>query len=130
MDEIYEKSIEELDGEAWGTPPADSTGLVVRIHELRTVKLRDLSDDDVVTLLLQHEGADWLIPMALDQLDEEQLKGDWYPGQLLGAVLHNRAYFESSPDDLGRLHSIRVPLVQRHNDLEKVLLNPDWPPGI
>ena len=130
MEEIYAKSIEELDGNPWGEPPPDATGLVERVHRLRTVKVRDLSDDDISTLLGQREGADWLVPLALDRLAEDPLAGAFYPGHLLVGVLLNRQYFERFPNELLRLSSIRRELTKLRDDADKVLANPDWPSGI
>ena len=130
MDEIYGKSLEDLDGRPWGDPPADATGLIERVHRLRTVKLRDLSEEDVSTLLGQQEGADWLVPLALDRLADDPLAGDWYPGQLLASVLQNRGHWARFPNDLLRLHSIRSGLIKLREDVDKLLANPDWPRDI
>ena len=130
MEEIYGKSLDELDGEAWGDPPVDATGLIERVHRLRTVKLRDLSEEDISTLLGQRQGADWLVPLVLDRLMDDPLAGDWYPGQLLLGVLHNGRYFERIPDELLRLHSIRRDLMKLRDDVEKILASPDWPRDI
>jgi hypothetical protein len=130
VEEIYGKSLEELDGQPWGDPPSDATGLVERVHRLRTVKLRDLSGEDLSTLLAQREGADWLVPLVLDLLKDDPLAGEWYPGQLLLGVLHNHDYFERYPKDLLRLHSIRADLIRLRDDAGKLLANPDWPRDI
>ena len=130
MEEAYAKSIEELDGNPWGEPPPDATGLVERVHRLRKVKVRDLSDDDISTLLGQREGVDWLVPLALDRLADDPLAGAFYPGHLLVGVLHNRQYFERFPNELLRLSSIRRELTKLRDDADKVLASPDWPNGI
>jgi CDI immunity proteins len=130
MDEIHGKSLEELDGKAWGDPPADATGLIERVHRLRSVKLRDLSEEDIATLLGQREGADWLVPLVLDRLTDDPLAGDWHPGQLLLSVLRNGQFFERFPNELLRLHSIRRDLMQLRDDAEKALANPGWPRDI
>ena len=130
MDEIYEKSLEELDGRPWGNPPAGATGLVERVHRLRTVKLKDLSGEDLSTLLGQREGAEWLVPLVLDVLADNPLAGDWYPGQLLLGVLVNNDYFERFPRELQRLHAVRQALMSLRDDAEKLLANPEWPRGI
>ena len=130
MDVNHGESLEELDGKAWGDPPADATILMEEIYRLRRVKLKDLSTEDVARLLRQREGAEWVVPLAMDQLDDDPLAGDGYPGQLLASVLHNRDYFERFPNELLRLHSIRRDLIQLREDVEKVLTNPDWPRDI
>jgi hypothetical protein len=130
MDETYEKSLEQLEGRAWGDPPDGATGLMERVHRLRTVKLRDLSGEDLSTLLGQREGAEWLVPLVLDLLKNDPLAGDWYPGQLLLGVLHNKDYFERSPDELLRLHAVREELIRLRDDAEKLLASPEWPRDI
>jgi hypothetical protein len=130
MDEIYEKSLEELEGHSWGDPPGGATGLMERVHRLRTVKLKDLSGEDLSTLLGQREGAEWLVPLVLDVLKDDPLAGDWYPGQLLLGVLMNKDYFERFPRELLRLHAVRQALIGLRDEAEKLLANPDWPRDI
>ena len=45
MDEIYGKSLEELEERAWGDPPHGETGLMERVHRLRTIKLEEAQRD-------------------------------------------------------------------------------------
>lgn len=130
MDEIFGNSLEELDGQMWGDPPTDATTLVAEVHRLRRVKLGDLSTEDIARLLRQKEGSEWIVPIALDRLDDDALAGSDYPGQLLVSVLHNREYFERYPNELLRLHSIRRGLTAVRDDVDKVLANPDWPRDI
>jgi CDI immunity proteins len=130
VDEIYEKTLEELEARAWGDPPSDATGLMKRVYRLRTVKLKDLSGEDLSTLLGQREGADWLVPLVLDVLTDDPLAGDWYPGQLLIGVLQNVDYFERFPNELLRLHAVRQALTSLRDDADKLLGNPDWPRDI
>lgn len=130
MDDIYDRSLEELDGDRWGAAPAGATGLVERVHRLRTVKLRDLSIEDVATLLGQREGAEWIVPLALDHLERDPMAGALYPGQLLANALLNPEYWDRFPRDLGRLWSIRHELETRRGGIDKVLADPGWPRDI
>jgi hypothetical protein len=127
MDEIYERSLQELDGQSWGDPPDDATGLIEQVHRLRSVKLRDLTLEDLATLLGQRVGSDWLVPLTLDHLDDDPLAGAFYPGQLLANLLRLTEYWERFPRDLARLSSIRGELVRRRSDIDKVLNDPGWP---
>ena len=127
MDEIYARSLEELDGNRWGDAPADATGLVERVHRLRTLKLRDLSIEDIATLLGQHEGAHWIVPLALDHLEDDPMAGAFYPGQLLTNLLLNVEYWDRFPAELGRLWSIREDLETRRGAIDKMLSDPGWP---
>ena len=129
-DEIYSRSLEELDGKRWGDAPADATGLVERVHRLRTLKLRDLSVEDIATLLGQREGAEWIVPLALDHLEGDPMAGAFFPGQLLSNVLLNGEHWDRFPRDLGRLWSIRQELETRRGGIDKVLADPGWPRDI
>lgn len=127
MNEIYDRSLEELDGNRWGDGPPDATGLVERVHRLRTVKLRELSIEDIATLLGHREGPEWIVPLALDHLEDDPMAGAFYPGQLLTNVLLNRDYWDRFPRELGRLWSIRQDLESRRGGIDKVLADPGWP---
>ena len=130
MDEILGKSLEELDGNPWGGPPADATGLMERVHRLRTVALRDLTDEDLATLLGQRQGAEWIIPLLFDRLQTDPFAGEWYPGQLLANVLLNPDYFERFPNDLLKLHRVRMELIGIRDAADKLLADPRWPRDI
>jgi hypothetical protein len=130
VQEIYEKSLEELDAQRWGDPPAGATPLVERVHRLRTVMLRDLSMEDLATLLGQREGEEWIVPLALDRLEEDPLAGAFYPGQILANLLRVTGYWERFPRDLARLSAIRQDLIRRRLDIDKVLEAPGWPRDI
>jgi hypothetical protein len=130
MDEILSKSLEQLDGKPWGDASADATGLIERVHRLRTVALRDLTDEDLATLLGQREGAEWIIPLLFDRLETDPLAGEWYPGQLLANLLLNRDYFERFPNDLLKLHRVRTELIGLRDAADKLLTDPGWPRDI
>jgi len=122
------KTLEELDGQRWGDPPADSTGLIDNVHRLRQIPLREMTDDDIRELLLQNVGSDWLVEVALDRLADDPMAGDLYPGDLLHAVLQTEAgYWDSHPDQLMRLWDVRQTLAALENDVRKVLGDDSWP---
>ena len=80
-------TLEELDGEDWGTPPYDSS-LVKNCHRLRRVPLKDFSIEDLRIMIGQEIGLKYLVPIALVALEKEPLaQGDFYPGDLLKSVL-------------------------------------------
>jgi hypothetical protein len=106
-----------------GDPPADA-------HRLRTVRLQELSLEELATLLGQREGSEWIVPLALDHLEAEPMAGDLYPGQLLGAVLHQADYWERFPRDLVRLSGIRQDLLRLRANLDKLLADAAWPRDI
>nr|WP_225957341.1 contact-dependent growth inhibition system immunity protein [Amycolatopsis lexingtonensis] len=77
-------SLEQLEGHAWGAPPADATRLVRTAHELRRKPVGDLGAEDLRLLLLQQVSVELLVPLALDLLERKPLtEGDFCPGDLL-----------------------------------------------
>ena len=82
------RSLEEIDGSRWGDPPADATPLAATVHRLRRVPIDRLDVEGLRMLIGQKEGLDALVPLALDRLEADPLaEGDYYPGDLLAAVL-------------------------------------------
>jgi hypothetical protein len=80
-------TLDELDPPAWGEPTFDSH-LVKTCHALRRKPLHEFSVEDLRIMIGQRIGLRWLIPLALEALEAEPLaEGDFYPGDLLGAVL-------------------------------------------
>jgi hypothetical protein len=121
-------TLEQLDGEVWADPDEPTT-LVADVHRLRRVPIGELSNGDLRMLLGQRVGADWLVPVALDRLADAPLAGDWYPGDLLRAVLHAAIdYWPTHPDELMRLWNVRESLEKLRADAAALLANEGWPP--
>jgi len=81
------KSLQELEGEYWGTPDFPSH-LVRTIHHLRTLPLRELTVEHLRMAIGQKMSLILLIPMALELLEKDPLvSDDFYPGDLLRNVL-------------------------------------------
>jgi hypothetical protein len=67
---------------------------VTECHRLRRVQLRLLTVENLRILIGQSIGLLFLIPLALEQLEKNPLaEGDFYPGDLLCAVLRVKADF-------------------------------------
>jgi predicted kinase len=82
------RSLEDLENDAWGDPPADATRLVRIGHQLRRKPIRELSVEDLRLLIGQQIGLSFLVPVALDVLKSDPLaEGDMYEGDLLRALL-------------------------------------------
>lgn len=80
-------TLEELDGQRWGDPPADATYLISTVHRLRRKPIAELTVEDLRVLINQQVGLRWLVPRALEVLREDPLAGgDLYPGDLMAAV--------------------------------------------
>ena len=101
-------TLEQIDGRDWGNPDAGETGMVARCRRLRRTPLKDLSVSDLRLLIGQQIGLNVLVPRALLQLSgDPMMEADYYPGDLLSALLRVRgAYWSENPDELVRLVSI------------------------
>jgi hypothetical protein len=114
-------SIEQIEGTAWGTAPAGATALVATVHELRRKPVRTLSAEDLRVLIAQRVGLDVLIPRALDRLEQEPLlEGDYYPGDVLVAVLGVPfEYWSEHRAQLDRIDSIITTIEDPGADLAR-----------
>ncbi len=76
-------------GEGVAPLPGNATGLMRDVDRLcRSVALRDLGPDDLRLLIGQGIALPWLMPLALVALEvDPMLEADYYPGDLLVAVL-------------------------------------------
>jgi CDI immunity proteins len=103
-----EQSLEEIEGDVWGDPPADATRLIATVHELRRRPVVQLGIEDLRVLIAQQVGLDVLVPLALARLEADPLaEGDFYPGDLLVAVLRVPAsYWRSHPGEAARLRTV------------------------
>jgi hypothetical protein len=92
-DERRRKTLDELEGVKWG-PPEDNSFLVTRCHALRKKPIGEFDVEDLRIMIGQQIGLFFLVPLALEKLVRKPLgAGDFYPGDLLGAVLRIDAGF-------------------------------------
>lgn len=94
------QSLDDIEGETWGPPPADATTLVATVHSLRRKPVGELTAADLRLLIGQRVGLDVVLPRALAVLRQSPLiEADLYPGDLLAAALHLPASYwrEHSP---------------------------------
>ena len=94
------KTLEALEKSYWGEPTYDSH-LVTTCHALRTKQLKDFTTEDLCIMIGQDIGLKYLIPLALEVLQENILAaGDCYEGDLLNAVLTSeKEYWQNEPDN-------------------------------
>jgi len=84
---IQEKTLEQLENDTWSEPTSESH-LVTTCHRLRKVSLGEYDVEDFRIMIGQNIGLPYLIPLALDILNDNPLaEGDYYPGDLLKSVL-------------------------------------------
>jgi hypothetical protein len=80
------KTLETLENDIWGEPEYQST-LVVDCHRLRKVPLDQFAPSDLRRMIGQGIGLDYLVPLAIDELEKDiLLEAYYYPGDLLEYV--------------------------------------------
>lgn len=82
-----QKTLEELEQDFRSTPEYDSH-LVRRCHELRKLRLDNFTTEDLRIMIGQQISLDYLIPLALEVLDNDLFaEGNFYEGDLLANTL-------------------------------------------
>ena len=88
VDENQHQTLEAIEGESWGDAPGDESYLVRTVHRLRRKPLGQFTVEDLRILLGQNVGVEYVLPRALDRLEQDPFaEGDYYPGDLLVAVM-------------------------------------------
>src|SRR3954447_11478168 len=106
---IADQTLDELEGVEWGPPPYDS-GLVINVHRLRRVPLKQYRLEDLRLMIGQKVGVNYLVPRALDHLEAHPLaSGDLYPGDVLASVAR-------LPDSFWSTHRHLIPRAIRAID--------------
>ena len=92
------KSIEQLENDYWNDT-VFPTGLVERCTHYRKIPLRDLSPEQLRTLISQQIGLLYSIPVALQLLKQNpMLEGDFCEGDVLKSVLTvNSSFWPQHP---------------------------------
>lgn len=113
------KTLEELDGEDWGFP-AYNSHLVTTCHDLRSKPVGNFSVEDLRIMIGQKLSLEYLIPLALEILEDNIYPDEeLYPSVLLNTVLNvGRDFWISNPDYKNDLETI---IVKNIEDLESKL---------
>lgn len=95
-----ELSLEELERDYWKNLDFYPSKLVERCYRFRKIPLKDLTIEQLRTLISQQIGLDFLIPIACEHLEKNILaEGDFYEGDLLESLLSiEKAYWLSHWD--------------------------------
>jgi hypothetical protein len=119
-------TLTDLEGKDWGPPTADSH-LVTECHRLRHVPLKDLTIEDLRMLIGQGIGLTFLVPLAIDRLDENPwVEGHMYPGDLLKAVATvPPAFWEENRELVPRFQSV-LDEVERRWRFYQDEIRPAW----
>lgn len=79
--------VESLDGEAWGGPPGDATGLIRACHAARRVPLGELTPAEARVLLGQNIATRFVLTRAIELLrSDPMMDAELYEGDLLLVV--------------------------------------------
>lgn len=102
------ESLEQLEGRRWGDPGPDATRLMRDVHAARTVPVAQLTAEQLRILLRQDVGVDHIVPAALRLLaDDPLVEADYYPGDLLAAVLDlDPARWAAHPDEAAEVEAL------------------------
>lgn len=96
------KTLESLERDYWGEPKYNSH-LVTTCHRLRKKPLKDFETEDLRIMIGQNIGLRYLIPLALDKLDENILAD----GDLLQVVLKSdKEYWKAEKENWKRMCGI------------------------
>jgi hypothetical protein len=101
------KSLQELERDDWGEPTFESH-LVQTCHRLRRKLLNEFTTEDLRFMIGQGIGLRYLVPLALEELEADPFsEDDFYPGDLLDAVLRvGVSFWTSHPDLASRVKAI------------------------
>ena len=101
-------TLTQIEARDWGSAPADATGLVRTILELRHKPLAQFTAEDLRICIGQDVGLPSLMPRALDLLEREPLaEGDHYAGDLLCNVLRaSPEYFRANAEQRERARAL------------------------
>lgn len=94
-----QQTLEQLENEIW-PPIYDATFLILTCHALRKKPLFEFDVEDLRLMIGQNVGWKYLIPLALEKLDENILaEGHFYPGDLFEAVLDSEIIYWMNDDE-------------------------------
>ncbi|SMR71696.1 hypothetical protein SAMN04488030_1026 [Aliiroseovarius halocynthiae] len=83
---LANKTLEEIDGQRWGTPCCASY-IEATCASLRKKPIGQFTTENLRMMISQDIGTDVLKPFALAVLqDDPMAEGDYYPGDLLEAA--------------------------------------------
>lgn len=95
-----DKTLEILENKVWGKPDYESY-LITTCFELRKKQLKEFEIEDFRIMIDQNIGLEYLIPLALEILNNNILsEGDYYEGDLLLSVLKSdENYWKSEKEN-------------------------------
>jgi hypothetical protein len=111
------KSLQQLGWQDWGEAAYDSH-IVTECHRLRRVPLGEFKVEDLRITIAQNLGLEYLVPLALEQLQEDPFaEGAYFPADLLVSVLGANGEFWQTHPDLREQWVILFRTKQTQNEL-------------
>ena len=109
-----EKSIQELENDFWPDQNEYPTGLVERCHNYRKIKINDLQIHQIITLLIQDIGSEFLLPIVLERMDKNITEEDDYDGSsfIESIDFFSDQIFRRNP----QLHKMTLELLERKKE--------------
>jgi hypothetical protein len=110
------RSLQELEGVDWGEPTYQSS-LVTTCHGLRRKPLNRFTEEDLRIMIGQKISLPYLIPLAVERLEDDPLvEARFFRGDLLAVVLRiEEPFWADHPDWFRRLckiiNSVRIMLL-------------------
>ena len=100
-------TLTELEKHDWG-PPTFESHLVTECHRLRNKPLGEFTVEDLRIMIGQNIGLNYLVPLAIIQLNSQPLaEGSYYPGDLLCSVLRvELGYWKRHPSQRQEVREI------------------------
>ena len=107
-DPVSTLSLEQLEDHRWSAPGPDATRLMRDVHTARTMPLVELGPSQLRVLVRQQVGLPYVVPVALHALaDDPLLEADYYPGDLLAALLELPTdYWSDHPAEAGTVDEL------------------------
>jgi hypothetical protein len=104
-------TIEELEGKYVPVPDREEVSFLIwRICSLRKKPIPEFTIEDLRIMIGQNEGLKYLIPPALEILEQDPFaEGDFYPGDLLKMVLKSdKNYWKDNRNQKERVKTISL----------------------
>lgn len=101
-------SLEQLTGLREGNPDEAPTPLIAKIQRSWKKPLRDLTDDEIGRLVVQHYGYPYLLDLVWPKLEYDPMfEGGYYPGAVLSLLIQadpliwaDRPYYKAALETL------------------------------
>jgi len=122
------KTLAELTGVDWGSPPDDDRVAIVERHVARRKRLADWTTRELVRFLCIGGDEHILVPFAIERLGDDPIAASGSrPGELLSAVLESDGFdWAAHPACVHRLRDIVDHALNLIGQCEEVALAAGW----